>query len=67
MQSQYIWIHIAPPPHKHTHTHQHERCYIVQHAVRGRVKNEELSGEKHGEAQPGKGEYNSSDQWLQIF
>lgn len=40
--------------HSLTHTLKQESCYIVQHAVRGRVKNEELSGEKYGEAQPEK-------------
>lgn len=63
--------------HSLTHTLKQESCYIVQHAVRGRVKNEELSGEKYGEAQPEKKkkknpkkqkpQFNSSDQWLQTF
>lgn len=60
-----------PATHTHTLTHtehvKHERCYIVQHAVGGRVKNEELSGENRDEAQTGKGQYNGSDQRLQIF
>lgn len=57
--------HNQPHTLSHTQKHnKHEHCYIVQHAVIGRVKNEELSGKKRGEAQPGIGGYNSSDQRL---